>query len=459
MKKLYGVEIAPKYIPELDPEFVAFSVFIENFLKTARQPFAIAAEREDGQIQVFDTFIHGSEEMAEADIVFAERITKFLLYARGAFRIYVCGSQKIYEEIRKTYASDGVRAFDADFMQTTYGCPMEVVYRTYEEKPAEFQSSESIGRHLNGCRIGFDAGGSDRKVSAVIDGQTVFSDETVWSPKLATDVSYQREGIADSLRKAAAHMPRVDGIGVSSAGVFIKNCAKVTSLFMSLSPEDKIKNEAIYMEVAAKEFPGVPCVVANDGDVTALAGAMALEQNNVLGIAMGTSEAGGYVDANGSVTGWLNELAFVPVDLSPKAMVDEWSGDIGCGVKYLSQDAVIKLAPAAGIELDRALSPAEKLSAVQKLMEADDPRAKKVFESIGVYLAYILKLYSYFYEMEFVLLLGRVMSGKGGDTILAKAREVLADEYPELKFELSLPTEKIRRVGQSAAAASLPVID
>lgn len=459
MRKLYGVEIAPKYIPELDPEFIAFSVFIENFLKTARQPFAIAAEREDGQIQVFDTFIHGNEEMAEADIVFAERITKFLLYARGAFRIYVCGSQKIYEAIRKTYASDGARAFDANFMQTTYGCPMEVVYRAYDEKPAESQNSEAIGRHLNGCRIGFDAGGSDRKVSAVIDGETVFSDETVWSPKLATDVSYQREGIADSLRKAAAHMPRVDGIGVSSAGVFIKNCAKVTSLFMSLSPEDKIKNEAIYMEVAAKEFPGVPCVVANDGDVTALAGAMALERNNVLGIAMGTSEAGGYVDANGSVTGWLNELAFVPVDLSPKAMVDEWSGDIGCGVKYLSQDAVIKLAPAAGIELDGSLSPAEKLSAVQKLMEADDPRAKKIFESIGVYLAYILKLYAYFYVMEFVLLLGRVMSGKGGDTILAKAREVLADEYPELKFELSLPTEKIRRVGQSAAAASLPVID
>ena len=35
-------------------------------------------------------------------------------------------------------------------------------------------------------------------------------------------------------------------------------------------------------------------------------------------------------------------------------MEDEWSGDIGCGVKYFSQDGVIKLAPRAGIELTGA---------------------------------------------------------------------------------------------------------
>lgn len=457
-KNFHGVNIAPKYLPELDPDFIAFPVFIEEFLKTAHEPFAIAAEREGEQIQVFDTFIHGTDEMAEADLIFAERITKFLLYARGAFRIYVCGNKKIYESLKQIYSAEGARAFDFNFMQTTYGCPMEVIWREYADKPAEYQNSEPIGRHLDGCRIGFDAGGSDRKVSAVINGETVFSDETVWFPKLEKDASYHRAGIADSMRRAAACMPRVDAIGVSSAGVFIENKAKVTSLFMSLSPEDKIKNENIYMEVAAELFPGVPCVVANDGDVTALAGAMSLEKNNVFGIAMGTSEAAGYVDANGSVTGWLNELAFVPVDLNPNAMADEWSGDIGCGVKYLSQDSVIKLAPAAGIELDESLSPAEKLKVVQGLMEAGDPRAKKIYESIGVYLAYILKLYSLFYTIDEVLLLGRVMSGTGGNIVLEKTKEVLADACPELKFNVSLPDEKARRVGQSVAAASLPVI-
>ena len=115
-----------------------------------------------------------------------------------------------------------------------------------------------------------------------------------------------------------------------------------------------IRDRDIYLR-AAREIGNVPVSVCNDGDVTALAGAMSLGENNILGIAMGTSEAVGYVDENGSVTGWLNELAFAPVDACPEAMADEWSGDIGCGVKYFSQDGVIKLAAAAGIALEEEL--------------------------------------------------------------------------------------------------------
>jgi len=184
---------------------------------------------------------------------------------------------------------------------------------------------------------------------------------------------------------------------------------------------------------------------------------MSLEDNGVLGIAMGTSEAVGYVDTEGCVTGWLNELAFVPVDANPNAMRDEWSGDIGCGVKYFSQDSVIKLAPRAGIELDEKLSPAEKLKVVQALMAEDDERATKVYESIGVYLGHTLAYYYDLYSFKHVLLLGRVMSGKGGDLILAKCKDVLSDEYSEIsaKINIALPDEKFRRVGQSMAAASL----
>jgi predicted NBD/HSP70 family sugar kinase len=185
---------------------------------------------------------------------------------------------------------------------------------------------------------------------------------------------------------------------------------------------------------------------------------MSLNDYNVLGIAMGTSEAVGYVDNEGRVTGWLNELAFVPVDANPEAMVDEWSGDIGCGVKYFCQDGVIKLAPRAGITLNEDDSPAEKLKAVQALMEQDDPRAAQVYTSIGTYLGHTLAYYYETYGFRHVLLLGRVMSGKGGDLLLAEAKRVLADEYPDVcgKFQLDLPDEKFRRVGQSMAAASLP---
>ena len=313
--------------------------------------------------------------------------------------------------------------------------------------------------HFEGCRVGFDAGGSDRKVSAVIDGETVYSEEVVWFPKTNSDPDYHYDGIVAALKSAAAHMPRVDAVGVSSAGVFINNRTMNASLFLKV-PKDlydkKVKD--IYIRAITDTFGDVPYSVANDGDVSALAGAISLGKNNMLGIAMGTSEAAGFVDGNGCITGWLNELAFCPVDASPAAMQDEWSKDFGVGCKYFSQDAVIKLAPAAGIQLDESLSPAEKLKKVQGLMEQGDPRAAAIYRSIGTYLAHSFALYYDFYGFEYVLLLGRVMSGKGGDLLLETYNKVMESEYPELAkvIHVALPDEKFRRVGQSAIAASLP---
>lgn len=318
-----------------------------------------------------------------------------------------------------------------------------------------------MGRHLNGCRIGFDAGGSDRKVSAVVDGKVVYSEEVVWFPKISTDWTYQHQGILEAMRTAASKMPRVDGIGVSTAGTLMDGKVMSATIFMKI-PEDDFEAhvKTIYLDVAREVAGDVPVEVANDGDVTALAGAMDLGENSVLGIAMGTSEAGGYVDPNGNITGWLNELAFVPVDACKEAMVDEWSGDYGTGSKYFSQDAVIKLAPAAGIALDEKLSPAEKLKVVQKLMDQEDPRAVKIYETIGVYFGYAVAYYMQFYEIRHVLVLGRVTSGAGGVIILERAREVLDTEFPELsqKVNLVIPDEENRRVGQSIAAASLPEV-
>ncbi|MGI6158380.1 MAG: ROK family protein, partial [Limnochordia bacterium] len=308
----------------------------------------------------------------------------------------------------------------------------------------------------DGCRIGFDAGGSDRKVAAVMDGEVLFSDETVWHPKVTEDPDYHFAGILDSVQRAAAHLPRVDAIGVSSAGIYINNRTMVASLFLKVPQElfdAKVKD--IYLRVA-KELGDVPIEVRNDGDVTALAGAASLQDTNILGIAMGTSEAAGYVDHQGSLTGWLNELAFVPVDYNPQAMVDEWSGDYGCGVKYFSQDGVIKLAPAAGIELDPKLTPAEKLNVVQQLLTEGHSGAEQIFQSIGRYLGYAIAHYSDFYDLKHVLILGRVTSGKGGALIKQQAEEVLKVEFPELAHvQFHLPEESDRRVGQAIAAAGL----
>ena len=459
MKHL-GIEVSVKHVPELDPGFLPLGKFNAAFLKDAKQPLDVAVERAGGEVAVYKTFIHGTPEMAEADIYYVDRLIKMLLWMKGGFKVYLSGSKAVYEAMKATYCVGGKRAFDADFMSNVYEKPFEVVY--CDAVPAEKSNPQAVGRHLGGCRIGFDAGGSDRKVSAVIDGEPVFSEEVVWFPKTTADPDYHYEGIVSALKSAAAHMPRVDAVGVSSAGIYIENRTMVASLFLKV-PKDlfdaKVKD--IYIRAIKDTFGDVPYVVANDGDVSALAGAMSLEDNNVLGIAMGTSEAVGYVDGKGNITGWLNELAFMPVDAAADAMVDEWSGDIGCGVKYFSQDGVIKLAPRAGIELDESLSPAEKLKVVQGLMAQDDPRAAAVYQSIGVYLGHTLAYYHQLYGCKHVLLLGRVMSGKGGDIILDTCKQVLADEYPELNGKMipALPDEKFRRVGQSMAAASLPALE
>lgn len=460
MEKVFkSVKLDIRCTPVLDPDYIPFAKFYEAFLKTATEPIAVSIEREDAQVQVFETKIHGVPGKFDVDYLVVERIVKFMIWARGGFRLTISGDRKIGEAIAAAYSADGKRSFDFHFMTNVYEKPFEVVLTDYASRPSPYQKSVSIGRHLDGCRIGFDAGGSDRKVSAVIDGEPVFSEEVVWLPKVTADPAYHYEGILDSFRRAAAHLPRVDAIGVSSAGIYINNETKAASLFLQVPKaafEKTVKR--IYIDAAKEIGADIPLVVANDGDVTALAGAMSLNADSVLGIAMGTSEAAGFVDREGNITGWLNELAFGPVDLAENAMVDEWSGDIGCGVKYFSQDGVIKLAPAAGIDLSAAETPAEKLKIVQGLMADGDGNAAKIYETIGAYLGYALKLYSLFYDLKEVLLLGRVVSGKGGDILLETAKQVLAAEYPDLKINLSLPTEKTRRVGQSVAAASLAEI-
>ena len=433
--------------------------------KTAEcgQDVIVAVERNQGYTYTYKTriFKDGTGH-DEENFKFIDRIVKTLLWVAGGYKITIAGSDVVGEYVKKTFCHGGTRDFDARFMERVYEKPFEVVVTSLENAPENKSSAAPVGKHLDGCRIGFDAGGSDRKVSAVVNGESVYSEEVVWFPKTNSDPNYHYEGILNAMKTAASHMPRVDAIGVSSAGVYVDNKIMVASLFIKVNDEDfekKVKN--MYIDVAREIGENIPVVVANDGDVTALAGAMSLEDNGILGVAMGTSEAAGYVDMDGNITGWLNELAFAPVDYNEDAMVDEWSGDYGCGVKYFSQDGVIKLAPYAGIELDESLSPAEKLKVVQGLMKDGDERAKAIYETIGVCFGYTLAYYAEFYDIKHVLIMGRVTSGNGGELLLNKAREVIKIEFPELdkKMTLNIPDEKARRVGQSVAAASLPKLN
>ena len=453
-----GISYDYRNKPLLDGSFLPFGVWAKAFLDGAERPFKVALERGNGHVSVFSSCLRG-EEYAEANLRYMERTVKFLLWSVGGWRVTICGCAETAEKLRSIYCAGGERDFDFNFEFDVFERPFELVLCEERDFPRENEQARSVGGHLEGCRIGFDAGGSDRKVSAVIDGVSVYSEEVVWFPKQSADPSYQYNGIVESFRTAASKMPRVDAIGVSSAGVFVGNSPMVSSLFLKVPRERREEVKSVY-DRAAKEIGDVPIVVANDGDVTALAGAMSLSSGAVMGIAMGTSEAAGYVTPEGKIPGWFNELAFAPVDLQRDAPQDEWSHDFGVGCKYFSQDAVIRLAPRAGIGLPDELSPAEKLKAVQKLAEEGHEGARKIFVTIGCYLAHTLSLYASFYDLRYLLVLGRVASGVGGELLIGECRRVLREEYPELAAQVTvmLPDEKARRVGQSIAAASLPEV-
>ena len=457
--------VAPLVVPVLDPGFRPAVLAVGAFralvdATPGAVPVRLALEQADGSVFRFDIrVLPDSHPRAGANFPFLERFVKFLLWSRGGWRVHVDGPATLVSRLAAHYRDAPTGKFDAHLVgQRMFDHPLEVV-RT-EDLPPERSETRPLGRHLDGCRIGFDLGGSDRKVAALVDGKVVFSDETVWDPYYKPDPQYHYDGIMDSLTKAAAHLPRVDAIGGSAAGVYVNNRVKVGSLFRGV-PEDVFNARVrdMFLDIR-KAWHDVPFEVVNDGEVTALAGSMSLDANAILGIAFGTSTAAGYVTPDGNITSWLNELAFVPIDYSPTAPTDEWSGDYGVGAQYFSQQCLGRLMPAAGIE-SRADTPLpERLKQVQALMLDGDRRAKKIYETIGTYLGYGVAHFASFYEVRHVLVLGRVTSGPGGDDIVAGAREVLEMEFPELaeRVAFHVPGEHDKRHGQAIAAASLPSI-
>jgi predicted NBD/HSP70 family sugar kinase len=420
----------------------------------------LALEQSDGSIFHFATEIFPEHcSQAVSNFPYLERLVKFLLWSRGGFRIYFAGPKPLGDQLQKHFLETSTGRFDSNLMgEKVYDRPLEVVTTIAADIPPARANTTPLGGHWDGCRIGFDLGASDRKVAAVIEGKPVFSEEVVWNPVPQIDPQWHFDQIMGSLKRAATHLPRVDAIGGSSAGILVNNRVKVASLFRSVPTELFHRRvEDIFLEMQ-KAWGGIPFEVVNDGEVTALAGSMAIGQNAVLGIAMGSSEAAGYVTPDGNITSWLNELAFAPIDYNPNAPVDEWSGDRGCGVQYFSQQAVGRLIPVAGVELDAAMPLPEKLKHVQSLMQQGDDRARKIYQTIGPYLGYGLAHYAAFYDFKNVLILGRVTSGPGGDVIIQGAKEVLRVEFPDLAKGIAfhIPDEKDKRRGQAVAAASLP---
>jgi len=453
--QLFNIPVEIKHKPELDPGFIPIHAFNKAFLKTANQPFSFAIERNDGQMHIETTYVHGDETHADVDLYYLDRFVKFQLWQKGGYRIYVKGDDKLCKKLKAAFSPDGTREPDAEFFSLVYQSKFEVI--KCDGLPEPYEIKKPLGGHFKGNRIGVDFGGSDYKYAAVIDGEAVFSGETVWNPKINSDPDYHLDGVVSAMKEAQKYLPTVDAIGISSAGIMANDRVLYAQLYGMVPRElhnSRIRD--IYKQASAEIGKDIPFVAVNDGDVAALVGSISLERKNLLSVALGTSFGGGFVDKFGNLSNWINELACAPVDASPNAAMDVWSKDIGVGVQYFSQDAVIKLAPAAGISLDDYETPAKKLKATQTLLDEGHEGAAAIFKSIGCYLGHTVPLYYEYYEAETVLLLGRVVSGRGGEIIRETAMRVINEEYPDTPVEIMLPDEKTRRMGQSVAAASLP---
>ncbi len=456
--------IKPAFQPVLDPGFIPAVLWNRAYRAKVKadpgaRPLELALSRPDGTTFRWSGSILSSS--AANDVLtlrYIERHVKFLLWQKGGSRLFIAGAPELAASLAAIYSKTGARAFDWGFIGTRiFGESIRVEAVDVGALPVAKDTVMTLGRNLDGCRIGFDLGGSDRKCAALIDGEVVFSEEVVWDPYFQSDPNYHLEGIHDSLKRAAAHLPRVDAIGGSSAGVYVNNEVRAASLFRGVSPEDFETHIRRVFFTLKERWNHIPFEVVNDGEVTALAGSMGLNANQVLGVAMGTSQAAGYVDAEGHIKPWLNELAFAPVDFRDPAdaPVDEWSGDHGCGALYFSQQAVARLAPAAGFNFGDMPFP-EQLVEVQKAMAAEDSRAASIYETIGCYFGYAIAHYADYYDISNLLILGRATSGEGGAMIINEAETVLSKEFPELQIKLVVPDEKTKRHGQAVAAASLP---
>ncbi len=384
----------------------------------------------------------------------AERMVKFVLWAAGGWRLWLAGPDAVCSAVEAAFGAGGPRAFDREMMAKVFGRAVDVMRCAPDAVPETRDAGKGAGVSWAGCRIGFDLGASDFKIAAVQDGVVRFSDEFPWDPRNATDPAYHFERLNEGLRAAAATLPRVDAIGGSTAGIVVDNEMRFASLFRAI-PDDRYR-EAQQLFKTLERTWAVPVQVENDGDVTALTAYLSMHCQAVLGVAMGSSEAGGYLDREGSITGRLNELAFAPVDFSETAPADEWSGDRGVGAMYFSQQGTNFLAGELGLVFPADMTLPDRLVEVQARMAADDAVAMRLYTTLGENLGHSAVWYRHFYDFDHLLILGRVTTGRGGDVILETARQTVAREHPDAPaFKIAMPDEKAKRLGQAVAAAAL----
>ena len=461
------LEIAPKCRPALDADFLPASLWNQAYREAVqsyghRDPLIFALERTNGSISVYRTEVFPHREpWTELNLRYAERLLKLLLWSRGGFRIMLAGDENLTRSLCRIYSPDGQRRFDFQVMgEGVHGKPLQVIPVGTEDILDTREQTIPVAKSFDGCRIGLDLGGTNRKSAAIFDGETISVEVVPWNPYVQNDPQWHRQEICDSLSRVAEKLPRVDSIGVSAAGVYEENRVCFSSLFRGVPTRDFHRCVSNLFLELAEEWGNIPLIVVNDGQLPALAGAMSINENAVLGIAMGTCLAAGYVTQSGDLNKWINDLSFSPLDYREDAPLDEWSGDRGCGVQYLSQQAVCRLSFASGLCPSGSHLESQLVPYIRELVEKGDERAGNIYRTIGTYFGYAIAHYADIYEIHNVFLTGGVTAGPGGGIIIDEAKRVLEIEFPHLAAAIRIhaPDENTRLHGHAVSAACLPIL-
>lgn len=433
----------------LDKDFKPIIDSFESFQRRAKEPITLTIKRGEEVIFPFSMRISSNFEKS---YFYTKRLLLTLLWMVGGEEIFYTGSPLFYHYLEKRLETDEEILSSLHEMEKIFNRSFS--FKRVEEVPQRKDKVNPFSGSFKGCRIGLDLGGSDRKVTVVKDNEVVYSEETLWSPKEQNDPQYHYLGMLDSLERAKKYLPHVDGIGISTAGIVANNELLFAALYAKVTEEKKQKEaRPVFKNIMKEHFPNVPFQVENDGDVSAIGASALYHKNKVLGLALGTSFAAGYVK-DSSLNGWISELSKVPINVSKKARKHYILGIEGSASEYLSQKGIVYLLENNGLSLQGDLP--HKLLQIQKLAEEGDPLVLKGYHDMGIYLGSDIRYLSLFYDIESVFLLGRVMSGKGGEILLQTASDYLKKK--KMQIDLFSADEDFKRLGQSYIAASLPNI-
>eukprot|EP00928_Gymnodinium_smaydae_P063123 TRINITY_DN467_c0_g1_i10.p1 TRINITY_DN467_c0_g1~~TRINITY_DN467_c0_g1_i10.p1 ORF type:complete len:503 (+),score=142.20 TRINITY_DN467_c0_g1_i10:62-1570(+) len=486
--------VKPKVEAPLDPDFAPVVLAKREYRKAAqdcKDTLHFALPRKNGcgrgELKVFPE----DDKCYQASVILAGVMIQEMIWMRGATSLQLCGPKGICEALKAAFSPGGTYAFEAETMPKCNGEADKAfdvtIVDSADSLPASKDIPEVCGKEANGNRLAFDLGKSDIKTVFVENGEVLDSMETEWDVT-NPDPEYHFDAIVKAMKgtieRAKKEAKDIQAVGGSATGtVSSDNEATWCDIFPNVPPDVyKAKVVDIFKRIAT-EVTGqadIPLKVINDGEVTALAAVQKLTKENdgklmgnVMGISMGSSEGGGYADANGNLLGWFNELCYVKLDMNPSAPTDPWSKETHRGLShmYLGQRGATKNAykitevpenykyPHPDMCTIKHEDHAQCLKLIQKAMETNPEKASDLYRTCGVYLGYALAQYVEHYKIDNVMILGRVSKGKGGDLMLEVASEVLKTEFPDLPpITFHTADDHFKAVGQCIAAAALPTI-